>query len=208
MKKLFTLALGAVALMSLSACGGYSTKVLERKDGKSYHLTGQFADWEVKADDSFKMTATSVAEVAKLDKNVGKLLSKRSLAYLYIRELNVTSDATWTTKALVNGEVKEFNGNHAVKVIRAEYNEEEETYTNDKWISDTDYKAYLESLSENLWVSPNYQKEEDENGFSWNYNPTITSEDGKYYIVVAEYTNESSEGHPGFGMAAIPVAVK
>ena len=149
------------------------------------------------------MNATSVAEVAKASKAVAKNLAKKSIAYLYSYELNVTSEATWTTKALVNGELKEFNGNHAVKVIRADWNAEEETYTNDQWISDTDYKAYLESLSDNLWVSPNYQKEADDNGFSWNYNPTITSEDGKYLIVLAEYTTASAEGVYGFGMAAI-----
>ena len=204
MKKLFTLALSAVALMALSACGeNFSKDVLARTDAKSYHVTGQFADWEVKQDGSFKMNATSVAEVAKASKAVAKNLAKKSIAYLYSYELNVTSEATWTTKALVNGELKEFNGNHAVKVIRADWNAEEETYTNDQWISDTDYKAYLESLSDNLWVSPNYQKEADDNGFSWNYNPTITSEDGKYLIVLAEYTTASAEGVYGFGMAAI-----
>lgn len=204
MKKLFTLALSAVALMALSACGeNFSKDVLARQDGKSYHVTGQFADWEVKQDGSFKMNATSVAEVAKASKDVAKNLAKKSIAYLYSYELNVTSEATWTTKALVGGELKEFNGNHAVKVIRADWNAEEETYANDLWISDTDYKAYVESLSDVLWVSPNYQKEADDNGFSWNYNPTITGEDGKYLIVLAEYTTASAEGVYGFGMAAI-----
>ena len=56
---------------------------------------------------------------------------------------------------------------------------------------------------DNLWVTPNYQKEADDNGFSWNYNPTVTGEDGKYLIVLAEYTTASAEGVYGFGMAAI-----
>lgn len=205
MKKLFTFALSAVALMALSACGGanYSKDVLSaEKDGLSFHAVGGWGVWEAK--DENKMTATSVAEVAKLDKAVAKKLSERNLVYLYQFDIEIKGDAGWTKKALVNGEVKEIDGSHAVKAIAAEYNSEEQTYTNKYWITNPgdNNNCNAEALTDNIFMPP-FQKETDENGFSWADDPVHIGEEGKYHFVVAQYKEVSSATVYGFGFALI-----
>ena len=60
-----------------------------------------------------------IAEVKKIDQNLGKKLAKKKIKYLYSGKLSFQDDATWEATALVNGEVKSFNGNHAIKDLMA-----------------------------------------------------------------------------------------
>ena len=210
MKKLFTLALSAFALAGLSACGGasYSDTVLSAEnDGYTFHNVGGYeGSWA--ATSKNLMTATSVAEVSKLDKAVADKLAGKSLKYLYKADITVkeTEDgAKYPTKAVVNGALKEdINNVYNVKCIRATYNEEEEKYVNDKWISDPgdSGNAHIEALTDNLYVPP-FTKDTDEFGMSWKENPVLLSGEGNYTFVVAQYTQESSATVAGFGFAFI-----
>ena len=207
MKKLFTFALSAVALMALSACGGasYSKEVLEDKDGYSYHAVGGWGEWA--GADGNKMAATSVAEVAKLDKAVANKLAKKNLKHLYTFEVTLT-DASWGEAndpyALVNGEKKQFPGGHTVKVLRCKYNAEKEAYGDDFWYPNPgdNQNNHVEALTSNLFISP-FQKLPDENGFSWADNPVVTSETGTYTLVFAEYNAVASETVANAGFAVI-----
>ena len=205
MKKLFTLALSALALVGLSGCGeNYSKDVLAAGEGVSYHAVGGFEGaWAAKAEN--KMEATSVAEVAKLDKALAKTLAKKSLQHLYVAKIEIKAEsAGWETNTLVNGEVKKVDGKFTLKAIEAAWNAEEETYTNTHWIpnpADTDC-CHLEALTENLFVPP-YQKEKDANGFSWADNPVMNVEEGFYHVVVAKYTATSTEAVAGYGFGVV-----
>ena len=202
MKKLFTLAFSALMVLGVAACGtSYSEDVLEDKE-HSFHATGQFADWS--AQESFKMKATSVKEVSSFSTELADKLAKKPLKYLYTLDVTFAEGATWKAKAKVNGEVKEFDGNFAIKAIIASYNSEEKTYSNDHWLpnpADTD-PGHVEALTDNIFM-PTYQKEADADGFSWSDNPVLTSGAGKYHFVVAQYTTVSSETAIGYGFGAV-----
>ncbi len=198
MKKLFTLALSAVALMSLSACGEAG---LKRDDGKSYFAVGEALTWEASKDTQMK--PTTVAAVKKLDEAVGAKLEEKGVKYLYKKDIELKEvEASWAPKAVVNGEAVEFNAGFTLKVILAHYNAEDGTYVNDQWIpnpADTS-AAHAEALTDNIFM-PHYAKEPDEYGSSWADNPVVLSGAGKYTFVIADYGVASSETVIGYGFA-------
>ena len=169
----------------------------------SYCFVGGFeGTWM--ASNSTKMAATSVANVALLDPGLAQLLASKPLKYLYAKQITVNNDAGWTAKAVVNGEVREFDGGHAFKCIKAQWNEEESTFTNICWVTDPGDNTCqnAEALTSNIFLPP-YQKERDENGLDWSFCPVITGDVGNYIVFVAEYTNISTAAVPGWGFAAI-----
>lgn len=212
MKKLLTLAMGALLACGMSACGAnYDKTVLAVSGddaGKSFHIVGGFGGaagvWSPK--EEYKMAATSVAEVAKLDKNLAKTLSKKTaLQYLYSGEVTLGEGecADWTAKAKVNGEVKEFAANFTIKALRAKYDETDKTYVNDQWIPDPK-TAHAESLTEKtLFINSNWAETPDEEGFHWDMNPVCISGAGKYVLVVAQYTTPSTPDSFGFGLGLV-----
>ena len=204
MKKLFTLALLAVA--SLTACGGqsYDKTVKAAPEGVTYHAVGGFeGSWA--ATEATKMTATSVAEVAKLDADLAKVLAKKSIEHLYTAKIEIKAEsAGWTAKLLKDGEVKEVDGKFTLKVIEAAYLAEEQTYTNTHWIpnpADTD-PCHAEALTSNIFM-PSYVKEPDEHGFSWADNPVMDVAEGFYHVVMAKYTTLSSATAIGYGFGLV-----
>lgn len=208
MKKLLTLACALLAC-TMTACGGgssYSKTVLS-SDEYTFHAVGGWGEWT--ATDGNKMTAASVADVAAFSKDVADKLAKKGsqLKYLYVfdgAEIGTKTDSGWTANARVNGEVKEFDGSATLKVIRAVYDKEAETYGSFQWIPNpvTGGAAHVEALSDNVWISP-WQEEKDADGFSWADNPVVTSEGGKYKVVIAQYTTPSTAAVAEFGLAAI-----
>ena len=203
MKKLFTLAL--LAVTSLTACGqSFDKEVKAAPEGVTYHYVGGYeGSWA--ATEKNVMTATSVAEVAKLDKALAKTLAKKSIEHLYMAKITIpTEDANWTANMLKDGEVKEVNGKFTVKVIEAAFLAEEQTYTNTHWIpnpADTD-PCHVEALTSNIFM-PTYQKEPDEHGFSWGDNPVMDVEVGSYNLVIAKYTTLSSATAIGYGFGLV-----
>ena len=76
MKKLLTVALGAILLCGIAGCGASYDKTVLAVSGddaqKSFHAVGGFGgvDGTWSPTEANKMEATSVAEVAKLDKKL------------------------------------------------------------------------------------------------------------------------------------------
>lgn len=204
MKKLFITGLSALMLFGVAGCGAsYSEDVLEDKE-HSFHVTGQMMGWGDGLNGNYIMTATSVKAISEKSKDLADALAKKPLKYLYSREVEYKEGAEWKAKAKVNGEVKEFDGNFAIKAIIATYNAEEKTYAADHWLpnpADTD-PGHVEALTDNIFI-PAYQKEADPDGFSWSDNPVLTSGVGKYLIVVAQYTTVSSATAIGYGFGAV-----
>ena len=204
MKKLFTLALASLMLTACGGAKGYSKDVLSAdKDGLTFHAVGGWGEWEAK--EANKMTATSVENISKLDKAVADKLAKRNLVYLYQFDIEIKDNAGWTTKAMVNGQKDEtIDGSHAIKAIAAEFNAEEQTYTNKYWITNPgdNNNCNAEALTDNIFMPP-FQKEEDANGFSWANDPVYIGEKGSFTFVVAQYKETSSATVYGFGFALI-----
>lgn len=206
MKKLLTLAMGALLACGMSACGtNYDKTVKAYDDGITANVVGGFdtAEW-VEQVGKKVMKAASVADVAKVDKKVAdKLAKKTNLKALYVYEgLEVKDDvADWGTnpKALVNGEVKSFKPSHAVKVVRYDSSKDERQFVSDP------HTAHAEALTDNFFV-PVWQEELDEHGFSWADNTVITSEAGTYSIIFAEYSNASTKEAAQFGLGAVKTA--
>lgn len=182
----------------------YDSTVLANPDSEiSYHAVGGFeGSWM--ATDLTKMSPTSVDNIANHDTDLADILTNKPLQYLYYKQIEINHGATWVNKAMVNGEVVEFNGGHTVKVIEAIFDREDQVYANNHWITtpaDVDAQN-AEALTDNIFIPP-YQKEQDANGFCWADNPVITSQNGKYLFVLAKYTYQSSERVAGWGFGAI-----
>ena len=213
MKKLLTVAMGAILLCGVAGCGASYDKTVLAVSGddaeKSFHAVGGFGgvDGTWSPTEANKMEATSVAEVAKLDKKLAKTLSqKTALQYLYKAEVTIGGEcADWKAKAKVNGEIKEFPASHAVKALRAKYDSEDKTYVNDQWIPDPK-TAHAESLTENLFISPNWAETPDEEGWHWDMNPVCITEDGTYTLIVAQYTSANTPDSFGFGLGLVKKA--
>lgn len=244
MKKLLSLAVGALLLGGLVACGGKPNPTPTKQstptpsveptpskpvtptpskpvtptpskpaarpysaeaDGYTFHHVGGYGSWDPSAANLMK--DATLEEVSKLDAEVGALLAKRNLKYLYVAEgLEIgTSDAGWKANfKTVGGEIKVANGSYTVKALRCTYDEEDETYINDQWISDPK-TAHVEALNENIFY-PTWQEEADEDGFAWDQNPVCRGGAGVYTFVVAQYKEASSAEVCGFGAALIKTA--
>lgn len=200
MKKLLTLALGAILACGVTACGAsYDKTVLAYDEGTTANVVGGFdaALW-VEQVGKKVMTATSVAEIAKVSKDAAKkLASKSNIKALYKFEgIQIKDDAEWKVNAMVNGEKKEFNGSHAVKVVVAT-----PAKALTQFVSDP-HTAHTEALTDNFFV-PIWQEALDENGFSWADNTVITSEKGTYTILFAEYGAASTPDTVQYGLGAV-----
>lgn len=205
MKKLLTLAMGALLACGMTACGSnYDKTVLAYEEGTTANVVGGFdaAEW-VDQIGKKVMTASSVDGVAKVSKDAAKKLSgKSNIKAIYLYEgLEIKDDADWGGEAknpwaLVNGEKKQFNPSHAVKVVVSTPSKAQNQFVSDP------HTAHAEALTDNFFV-PVWQEELDDNGFSWADNTIITSEKGKYTIIFAEYAGASTPEHVQYGLGAV-----
>ena len=207
MKKLFALGLSALMLFGVSACGAsYDDTVLSGEaKGYTFHAAGGFAadNWAPKEDN--KMEATSIAEVAKLDKALADKLVAKAPVYLYkkVIPLGVTA-AGYTKRARkADGTIVEVDGAFTFKAIRATWNSEESKYINDMWIPDPKL-ANTDALTDNIFIPP-WQEAEDKDGFSWKDDTCFLGEAGNYVMIVAQYSDPvvPSEANPGYGLAVV-----
>lgn len=209
MKKLLTVAMGAVLLCSVSACGPkYDKTVLSGEADKiSFHYVGGYeGSWA--ATGKNLMTATSVAEVAKVSKDVAKILAKKSIKYLHMADIEIAADAGWDAFFWNGTEKVKVDGKYAVKSIRANYEEidGETVYGSFQWIPNpvSGGAAHVENLTESTLFIPVWQEAEDEHGFSWANNPVITTQkEGKYKLIVAQYPAEATETDCNFAMGVV-----
>lgn len=213
MKKLFLTGLSALMLVGVAGCGtSYSEEVKAAGKDKAgndtlIYLDGQFADW--KADANFQMTATSVKAVSEFDKGIANELNKKSLEYLYVFEYEFKSEgAGWPAGYYdESGAYKEVDGNMAFKLNEGYFNAEKQIHVASVWIpnaADTDPR-HVESLGGPVFV-PAYNSEKDEHGLDWNSNLVNTGEAGKYKVVFAKYTTQSTVTAVGYGIGLSKVA--
>ena len=212
MKKLLMLSAAAFVLAACSqpATKTYDATVLAAKEGYvvlagGAMIGGERAGWDGAA--GRELTATSVAEVAKVSETVADALAGKKLEWLYTAKVKIQAggeDANWNwgTKALVNGEVKDFDGGYTIKAIYGHEDEEDKVFIKDQWIPDPKL-AHGEALTPATLFLPTWQEEADEHGFEWSQNPVVIGGEGDYTFVVAKYTAASAPTVPGYGLALI-----
>jgi len=225
MKKILTCIFTLAMMAGLAACGnaqgggsgsGYSNKVLEDKDsyGWAVHGNNVLADgtdngWNGKANEVYEkslMTAQSIEGVSKIDKAVADKLAAKEVKYLYVYEgLQLgTKSAGWTTRFLGDdGKVYIADGSYCAKVVKLTYDSEDEVYSEAQWIPH-DHDGRTEALTDNVWLGP-WQEKADDNGFSWDYNPTIKGgQGGTYTVIIAQYV--AGENDPVYGIGFVKTA--
>ena len=211
-KRIFLAALASLAVVGMTSCG-YDKKVREDSEA-TWVMHGQYLlsdgetvnGWNNKKNELYeasKMTATSVAEVAEYAQEVADVLKGKSIKYLYAGEAVFgLNDAGWTTNFLLGEDLYQANGSYAFKVARCLYDAAEDVYAEDQWISDAK-TANAESLTPDTFFVPVWQEAADRFGFSWASNPVVIGGAGKYKMIVAQYTDVSAAGVPGYGIAAV-----
>ena len=222
--KLLSAVLGLGLVFTVGACGGnkkeqkkgYDETVLSGdKEGYTFHMVGGFeGKWGGYA--ANKMTATSVAKVAEKDKALADKLNAKNLTYLYMMEgvhlgegvfnmedWSQTKEAAGYTKRFkaADGKIYLADGSYTIKAIRCTYDEEDENYISDQWISDPK-TAHVESLTDNIFF-PTWQEKKDADGFAWNQDPVVSGGSGTYTVVVAQYKETSAADVFGFGFGLI-----
>ena len=211
-KRIFLVALASLAVVGMTSCG-YDKKVREDSEA-TWVMHGQYLlsdgetvnGWNGKTNELYeasKMTATSVAEVAEYAQEVADVLKGKSIKYLYAGEAVFgLNDAGWTANFLIGEDLYQANGSYAFKVARCLYDAAEDVYAEDQWIPDAK-KANAESLTPDTFFVPVWQETPDKFGFSWGSNPVVIGGAGKYKMIVAQYTDVSAAGVPGYGIAAV-----
>ena len=199
MKKLFRMLTLGVACVLLASCGGSKEPAknndpLVDKTYESFNVFGNNKvvqgeeevdnDWAVKEFNG--MTAISLADAKALNADLGATLETKSIKGLYKFEGLVlgTKDAGWKAKALVNGEVQEFNGSYAFKACGCDKNED------DEWNKTCHFpspECHGESLTPStLFITANMTATKDENDFDHDSNP-VALQAGVYTVVLATY---------------------
>ena len=211
-KRIFLVALASLAVVGMTSCG-YDKKVKEDSEA-SWVMHGNYLlsdgetvnGWNGKKNELYeasKMTATSVAEVAEYAQEVADVLKGKSIKYLYAGEAVFgLNDAGWTANFLIGEDLYQANGSYAFKVARCLYDAAEDVYAEDQWIPDPK-TANVESLTPDTYFVPVWQETPDRFGFSWGSNPVVIGGAGKYKMIVAQYTDVSAAGVPGYGIAAV-----
>ena len=210
-KKLLVSVLAAGLLMT--SCGA-SAEPIPFTTGQSVHLAGPHevlvdGKWKVNewaAHDYNEISAASLKDIQKLDKDLYEVIKTKDIKALYTGTLRVgTAEAGWLTKVLVNGEVKEIDGGYCVKSIVATYESTDEVYNADYWVPSPE-SGKAESLTpDTFFVSPNRTDTADENGFDHNTNTAIISGAGEYTYVFVQYASVAESGAV-IGVGAVKTA--
>ena len=216
MKKVLVLLLAAAMVLSLTACsGGGGGSVLKDDAHASWVSHGQFllADgtensWNGKSTDLYEksaLEAIALKDVKAISEDLYKALEGKDVKYLYKTELIFgTNDAGWTTNFLKDGKLYRANGSYAFKIAQCtvDVDGDNKVYAEDQWISDPK-TAYAEALTPDTVWYPIWQEEPDEYGFSWASNPVVIGGSGVYTLVIAQYSNVSAAGNPGYGVGLV-----
>lgn len=217
-KKVLTSLLAVSCLVGLSSCGGYDKKVLADTEHHSWviHGNNEIKDaegnwvangWNGKESALYEasaMTATSVKAVSEVSEAVAEALATKELKCLYMGEVRLGAIASgWTANAIkADGKIYQRDGSYAIKAAIMDYIEEDDNYSEFQWLSDPK-TGYVESLTPETLFYPVWQETPDINGFSWGSNPVCIGEAGVYTFIMAQYTNASAPGAPGYGAALV-----
>ena len=212
MKKLLILLLAIVVVLSFTACGA---KALADTTHELWVAHGQFllADgtqngWNGKDTALYEksaLKAIALKDVKAISEELFNTLSGKDVKYLYTIDLTFgTNDAGWSSRFLKDGKLYNANGSYCFKIAQCTSDVDGDTkvYAEDQWISDPK-TAYVEALTPSTVFYPTWQEEKDENGFSWADNPVVTGGAGTYTLVIAQYTNVSAAGQPGYGVGLV-----
>ena len=223
MKKLSTALVFFGCLVALTACGGesYSKDVVKDADYDAFtvagafgsHTEGKAVEWNYTEQGA--MTAASLADVAKVSKDIAKTLKGKELKGLYIYEgaligCTQVGFAGWNTDAMKGGEKVALDGGYCVKAIACTKDDLTGGYLSAQWIPDP-HTACVENLTPDTFFVPTWKEAADENGFAWNSNPVCIGGAGQYTIVVASYKgspDESKTDSYNFAMGLVKTAEK
>jgi len=210
-KNIFCALLSVTALVGLAGCGTTADKydtVLSDSEVEGYYIAGpsqilvngtNVADWDV--GDNGKMTATSINEVAKLDKTVAETLKEREVKALYLLsgiEFGA-SEASWTAKAYdKNGNIVEANASLVTKFVSGVVDSETGKVTKGSWY--TSAEVHGESLTPSTYWVPGHSDVKDANDLDHNANPVVIGGAGTYTAVLAVYSTEYEGSFAGIGM--------
>ena len=101
-----------------------------------------------------------------------------------------------------------FNQGYAVKCIRGMYDDLDETYFEDRWISDPKV-ANTESLTPDTLFMPKWVEhaaEGEKHLGEWTDNPVCIAGAGLYAVLMVEYNAVSSPEQAGFGIGLFKIA--
>lgn len=218
MKKLLTLLLAIVIVLTLVSCGAKEepkAEVLADTTHELWVAHGQYllADgtqngWNGKDTAVYEksaLKAISLDDVKAISTDLYTALSGKEVKYLYTIDLIFgTNDAGWSSRFVKDGKLYNANGSYCFKIAQCTSDVDGDTkvYAEEQWISDPK-TAYVESLTPATAFYPTWQEEKDENGFSWADNPVVTGGAGLYTLVIAQYKTVSAAGQPGFGVGLV-----
>ena len=202
----------------------YSTDLFTNEE-YTYHVVGGYAqDWEPLEINTMK--AVSIADVALYSTEVADYLTEMNEKYtkkdkpgikaLYMIEDyvldNQPENASFSPALVLNDngetELKALNQGYAVKCIRAYYDDVDETYINDRWISDPRV-AHTETLTPDTLFMPKWvetPKEGEEHLGKWDDNPMCITGAGLYTVLIVEYNVVGNATTAGFGLALFKIA--
>ena len=215
MKKVLTLLLAAVLILSFAACTQKPAEPLADTSHELWVAHGQFllADgtqngWNGKDASLYEksaLKAIALEDVKAISAELYDALSAKEVKYLYTTDLIFgTNDATWSSNCLIDGVLYKANGSYCFKIAQcdSEVDGDKKVFSEAQWISDP-HTAYAESLTPKTVFYPVWQEEKDANGFAWDSNPVVIGGPGLYTLVIAQYKNASAAGQPGYGVGLV-----
>lgn len=125
-----------------------------------------------------------------------------------LSKIGLTLDDVPENNRFEEGYLVSLNQGYAVKCVKVMYDELDDTYFADRWISDPKV-AHTESLTpETLFIPKWVEKaaEGEEHLGEWDDNPMCIGGAGLYVVVMVEYNAVSTADTPGFGLALIKLA--
>ena len=153
-------------------------------------------------EEQYRFYLSDIERVFGLSHDVYYEAQKKDLRAVYFLEnINVGSESmSYTTPAVVNGNLVEVNGCYAFKIVCTNSNDDIK-----RWIP-SDQGQRIENLSDNVYIPP-HTETPDEYGLNWNNLPVVTSGEGIYTFIFFLYNHKSTNEIPGYGVAAIKTGV-
>ncbi|MDY0023903.1 MAG: hypothetical protein RBR66_03130 [Candidatus Izemoplasmatales bacterium] len=212
MKKVLTLLLGLMLVVTLFGCGETTTAepVLLENTAKDYYLTGQWNGWDTKEDAVMTAIYANDERVASISEEL------EGVKFLYILEFTLPAEAAgWGVNYIIDGVNTTLDGNLTVKVIRTTAGDPN---ARDWWAQSPESGEITNLTPETLFMPDFVETAEtsdvDDNGTpdddtddvtytssAWNDNPAAF-EAGTYYAVFAEFEDGTK------GLALIPVTAE
>lgn len=125
-----------------------------------------------------------------------------------LSKIGLTLDEIPEANRFDEGNLVALNQGYAIKCVRAYYDEVDENYINDRWISDPKV-AHTESLTLDTLFMPKWVElpaEGEEHLGKWDDNPMCIAGAGLYAFLMVEYNVVGTADTPGFGLGLFKIA--